>query len=239
MRKLLQNRHDGSIPLHETEESCRKKIEGFRKVMNNILDKLEGYMYLLGDIHNHEFQSDQTQLKTIDAIQKQDKTIVNGKIVSQRAVDVYVSFIIADNVSQSLTARVSSPNQIENLTKVDTKLTDDESTPRITGCVFMPSGELVVCDYNNKKVKILDQSWKITDSVRLPCAPRDLSVVDDETVIVTIPSIRRLQYVQVFPKLKAGCSIQVDKQCRGIEMFHKDPYVSCHSSLVIMVKSRS
>ena len=102
--------------------------------------------------------------------------------------------------------------KMEKLDIFQTKLTDEEHTPHITGCVLMPSTEIVVCDFYNRKVKLFDQSRKITDSIRLPWAPRDLSLVDDETVTVTIPSIRRIQYVKVFPKMKAFCVIQLD-QC--------------------------
>ena len=125
--------------------------------------------------------------------------------------------------------------KMEKLDIVQLKLADDEHTPHITGCVLMPSTDIVVCDFYNRKVKLFDQSRKITDSIRLPWAPRDLSLVDDETVTVTIPSIRRIQYVKVFPKMKAFCGIQLD-QCLERQKtiaFSNESNCTCHQTGIV------
>ena len=124
---------------------------------------------------------------------------------------------------------------MEKLDIVQLKLADDEHTPHITGCVLMPSTDIVVCDFYNRKVKLFDQSRKITDSIRLPWAPRDLSLVDDETVTVTIPSIRRIQYVKVFPKMKAFCGIQLDQCLERQETiaFSNESNCTCHQTGIV------
>ena len=88
------------------------------------------------------------------------------------------------------------------------KIQDDDHIPCITGYIQMPTSDVIICDFHNMKVKRFDQSGKAADNIRLPWAPRDISRVDDDTVTVTIPSIRRIQFVQVYPRLRTFCAIQ-------------------------------
>ena len=81
---------------------------------------------------------------------------------------------------------------------------DDDSSPWITGCCFIPSGDLVLCDYSNSKLKLLDQQFNEKDSLSLNANPWSLSVTDNSNVIVTLPNTKQLQYVQLVPHMKAG-----------------------------------
>ena len=115
--------------------------------------------------------------------------------------------------------------------KVNVSLDGDKKIPYITGCVFMPNGYFVACDWNNFHIKLFDSSLLLQDSLKLPSAPRDVSVIDDNTVIVAIPILKQIQLVQVFPKLKPDRLIQLDKRCLSVEVSRQQIYVSCHSVL--------
>ena len=119
--------------------------------------------------------------------------------------------------------------RIQSSRKVNVRLPDDKEDPKITGFVFMSSGYLLACDYTNDNIKLLDSSLLLQGSLQLPSYPWDISVIDDNTVIVTIPGQKVLQYVQVFPQLKLGHVIQLDKTCWGVEVSGQDIYVSFHS----------
>ena len=121
--------------------------------------------------------------------------------------------------------------QIQLRRKVNVRLADDENDPFITGCIFMSNGYLVACDYNNNNIKLLDSSLSLQDSLKLPTHPRDVSVIDDNTVIVTMPGRKQLQYVQVFPQLRTSHVIQLDKECWGVKVSGQNIYVSCYSFL--------
>ena len=109
------------------------------------------------------------------------------------------------------------------------KMSSDRMTPSITGCVFMPVDRLVLCDYQNSKLKLLDKSFKLQDSLDLPSCPFDISVVNDTTVIITLPDKKQLQYIEVAPRLKIGRVLQIDKKCYGVQVVDSDIYVTCHS----------
>ena len=115
--------------------------------------------------------------------------------------------------------------QVLSHRKVNVRLADDKCAPYITGCGFMPNRNLIMCDYDNKKIKLFDGSC-----LKLSYYPNDVSVIDAATVIVTLPYVRQLQFVQVFPQLKLNRLIQLYKKCWGVSVSGQEIYVSCHNS---------
>ena len=103
---------------------------------------------------------------------------------------------------------------------------DDKKAPLISGCTFMPSGYAVLCDANNEVVKLLDKNLILCEHLKLCSTPWDVSVVDDNNAIITRSATKQLQYIQVFPQLKTGRTIQLDKECRGIEVFGDEIYTT-------------
>ena len=112
--------------------------------------------------------------------------------------------------------------------QVSVKSSDDKQSPWITGSTFMSCGHAVLCDYENKNVKLLDKSLVLREHLKLSSRPWDVSVVDDNNVIITLPDTEQLQYIQVFPQLKAGRTIQLGKTCRGIEVSADEIYTTQH-----------
>ena len=124
---------------------------------------------------------------------------------------------------------ILSECQIRSCRKVNVRLKGDKYDPDITGCAFMPNGYLVACDRNGI-IKLFDCSWSVVDSLKLSAELWDISVIDDKTVIVTIPHEQQLRYVQVFPELKLGRALQLlEKWCWGIDVIGQEIYVSCDS----------
>ena len=119
---------------------------------------------------------------------------------------------------------------IQSSNLINTRLVNDHMSPNITGCVFMPNGELVICDRLNLKTKLLDSSWTVKSYVpHVGDGPWDVSIVDDYNIIVTLPSIRQLQCIQVYPEMKTGRIIQLQIKCWGINVLDKEIYVTCHN----------
>ena len=119
--------------------------------------------------------------------------------------------------------------KIKETTKVNVRCAADWRAAWITGCAFLPDGRVVLCDNNNRKVKIFDKSFTLEGSLDLPSGPWDVSVVSDTTVVVTLPEIQQLLYIEMVPSIKAGHVLQLDQWCYGIEAVCDDIYVTCHS----------
>ena len=119
--------------------------------------------------------------------------------------------------------------EIKSHSEVDVRTHEDKRDPWISGCTVMPNGHVVLCDYQNDQIKLLDDSWAITGRLELP-DPWDVSVIDSNNVIVTSPDTKQLQIVKVFPKLKTGRTIKLNKMCWGVAVSGEEIYTTCHDN---------
>ena len=156
----------------------------------------------------------------------------NSKLVElQQAIDSLGSIKEKDSVSYKGTCtKVVLGMNVQSSSQPNVRLDDDKTLPFMTGCCFMPSGDLVLCDFNNSKLKLLDRTFKVKDSLSLNDRPWSLYVNDNSNVIVTIPRSKQLQYVQLVPHMKAGRVIQLDKKCWNVAVAGNEIYVSCHNA---------
>lgn len=81
--------------------------------------------------------------------------------------------VMGMTVKSSLQVNVKQPNV-------------DSNTPIITACCFMPNKYTVFSDRANCSIKLMDESFKYQGRVKLRTGPGDVSVVDDNNVIVTL-----------------------------------------------------
>ena len=102
--------------------------------------------------------------------------------------------------------------------KVNVMLPDDEGTREIGGVAFMPNGKLILVDCFNKRVKLLDDSFAIEDSLFLSACKDtyDITALDNTTALVTSPFENKIMFVHTTPELKEGRTIKVDGQCYSV-----------------------
>lgn len=126
-------------------------------------------------------------------------------------------------------SRLFSTLKVESTNPVDVMLPADETNPEITGCVFIPDGQVILCDARNNRIKILDHFFTVQKSLHIGSRPWDVSVIDKCSVVVTLPDIQQMQYIQVTPKLEAGRVITFDKRCWGVDVVCQNIYITCHN----------
>ena len=165
-----------------------------------------------------------------DAVKTNVKFEKNAKLVKLQAdIDSLGSLIrnSARNIQSGrkmlLDIKIQSQKQ-ENI-----KISGDSNTPWITGTVVMATGDIVSCDYNNRKLKLLDSSNALKDSLKLNAQPWDVSVVDAKTIIVTLPGNQQLQYIDLFRRLTSGRVLQLDKKCWGVHVTADKIFTTCHN----------
>ena len=129
--------------------------------------------------------------------------------------------------NDAATKTVLLGRKVQSCSRVNVKADDDEVTPDITGCTVMTNGDAVLCDWGNNKIKLLNSSGVLTGNMELSAQPHDVSVLDPRSVIVTLPAKKQLQVIQVYPQLKPGRVIQLDKECHGVEVVKDELYVTC------------
>ena len=115
--------------------------------------------------------------------------------------------------------------------EVNVKTPEDSKASVITGCVFMPTGEVVLCDRLNETIKRLNKSFEMVDRLDVQAEPYGVSVVDSNNVLITLTSLKQLQFIQVIPRLWHGPVIELDKPCWGVEAKGEEIYVTCNDAL--------
>ena len=118
---------------------------------------------------------------------------------------------------------------VQSLRELNIMFDNDDCFSWITGCAVMTNGNIVICDNTNGRLKLFDNSGVRQKSLIIPdiwC----VSVVDPNTVIVTVLGQKKLQYVQVLPQLQLGRTMQLDSECYGVCVSGDDIYVTCKTS---------
>ena len=113
---------------------------------------------------------------------------------------------------------------------IDVRIPADEDRSDITGLVFLPDGRLVVCDNNNNRIKVLTNTFTVTDSLEVNFGPYDVAVVNSTSLVVTLPWKNQLQFVHMGTELRLGTTIAVGNRCWGVDVLGDTIYSSCHNS---------
>ena len=95
------------------------------------------------------------------------------------------------------------------------RLYDDDHTPMITGIEIMPNDHIVLCDHTNDRIKLFDRTGEFEGNLNMQSAPWDVAALHDNLVVITLPGIKQLQRIELFPKLKLLRSMQLDQGCYG------------------------
>ena len=177
------------------------------------------YDELVQDIKNgmqqpkFEFQKNK---KLTDMLESMD---VLGRIETPEA-----SSIQHDRTTVMLDMKVKSTK------KVNIKLSDDINNPIIAGCTFLPNGCVLLCDYVNKKVKMLDSDMSVNKSLKLSYNPYHVAALSENEAICTFQNseVKDLQYIYTFPDLKLGKRIVLPDKCLGLHVVNDEIYTACH-----------
>ena len=115
------------------------------------------------------------------------------------------------------------------------RIKNDDKVPLITGCCWIPGGYVILCDNNNRKLKVLDQNLHIKLNALCTNSPFDIALKDESTCIFTIPDAKSIQFVTVQPGLRFKHIKCLKLRCFGIEVHGKNIFV-CIDDLQQSVK---
>ena len=128
---------------------------------------------------------------------------------------------------------------IKTLTPVkeakDIRLRNDDKVPLITGCCWLPDEYAILCDNNNRKLKILDVDLNIKLSALCTNSPFDIALVDETTCVMTIPDAKSIQYVTVQPGFRFKHTKCLKLRCFGVDVHGENIFV-CIDDLQQSVK---
>ena len=186
---------------------------------HKVSHRIENYESLLNDFKQESASPDLT-FKRNDELQNLLKTVKElGQLTGQ----------ITHKSSQN-TNTLFTELAVDSSRKVNIQLSSDSNCPCISGCTFIPDGGVVLCDCINSNLILLSDIFTVKERLHLDSKPCDVSPVNSNNVMVTIPERKKLQLIQVMPSLKRGRSINVGRMCWGVQVVGDLIYVTCHNN---------
>ena len=88
-------------------------------------------------------------------------------------------------------------------------------------------GRTVVADWKNKRLKLLDKSYRVMAHCDLTGVPYGVCGIDSGQLIVSLRDDKVIQFVSVDHRLKPGRKFKIDEFCRGIAYHDEEIYVAC------------
>ncbi|XP_045188304.2 E3 ubiquitin-protein ligase TRIM71-like [Mercenaria mercenaria] len=123
--------------------------------------------------------------------------------------------------TQKFTARIKKSvvdMKTHYVKKLDVKTTDDKCTCWITGLAMLSPDELLLVDYNNSSLKILNvRDDTITTRYKTPGKPWDVTVINSEIVAITLRVKGKILFISTKNGLSDSHSLEVREGCAGID----------------------
>ncbi|KAH3792534.1 hypothetical protein DPMN_146031 [Dreissena polymorpha] len=126
------------------------------------------------------------------------------------------------------------PNEVIRIKKKSTfhvRSNTDKEICTITGICEMANGNLVISDFNNRCVKLLDQAYNVIGQEELPTYPRSICSISPDEIAVTMRD--EIHFLRVdTEKIITIKHIQLNHSCYGIATHKGDMFVTSGTALL-------
>ncbi|XP_052268724.1 uncharacterized protein LOC127870107 [Dreissena polymorpha] len=127
--------------------------------------------------------------------------------------------------------------KVQGKSEHNVRITSDSNTCWIQAICALPDGQVLVADYNNNKVKLLNQQYQVVSHLDVNAWPVDICLITPSEVAVAVTNekkinINEVQFITVNQgKLVPGRKFQLQHKCRGIAHLHGDLFVTSGTAL--------
>ena len=237
--------------LTELDKAAKQTLQAIEKQIAEITSSLHALNADL-DIMNNANKTNNDELmfsanaklsKNLSEYDSLIKEITNGmqspEMKFQKNTKLTDLFKIGEGLGRIALSDVSPPQQghvdisemkVKSKKDVDIELSDDEETPHITDCTFLANGNILLCDYWNKKMKLLDSDMVVKKSLKLSDWPWNVAAVSENEAIITFgdETNNDLQYINTHPDLKLGNKITLPDKCYALQVVNGEIYTCYH-----------
>ena len=129
------------------------------------------------------------------------------------------------------------PVILTRLGKTKVNISGDEGTSRIWGLDITADEDLILTDYNNKKVKLFSLDGELLSSLQLSGTPWDVAVVDRSTAAVCMWNNRQIVVLDLGRRsqLSERKTINIDQRVHGIAVYNnKNLILACKKSVIMI-----
>ncbi|XP_052236955.1 uncharacterized protein LOC127848500 isoform X2 [Dreissena polymorpha] len=223
-QEIREMRNKLNAALDELENTTLKELYEIKTTLQTSLKKgvdncsrLNDELQLLGDAVNGLGDESKKELefiagrKCLDKIQEAESYLKENPVTVQRSMVFQANTDIVQDLSKhsSLWRFVDSKQSPKKEMNPDQVLTvksksyfnvkiasDKKQTCYISGICILPSGETIVADYNNKRVKLLDKHYNIVSSdLEVDSNPQDICQISLSQVAIIF--VNSVQFINV------------------------------------------
>ncbi|XP_045181235.2 uncharacterized protein LOC123540347 [Mercenaria mercenaria] len=105
----------------------------------------------------------------------------------------------------------------------------------VEGCCLLPSGEILLADSGNDRLKKLDARYQVISVCDMPAYPNDVCYIGNNTAVVALTS-NKLQFVDIMGGITLTKFVNTDHSCMGLAYRNNQLYVVGDSSVYIYSK---
>ncbi|KAH3896615.1 hypothetical protein DPMN_020793 [Dreissena polymorpha] len=123
---------------------------------------------------------------------------------------------------------------VQSITKHNVSIPSDKDVCYINGICVLPDGQVLVVDWNNQNVKLLNQQYQVVSHWDVNARPLDICLITPSEVAVAVntSNIHEVQFITVNQgKLVSGRKFQLQHECRGIGHHQGDLFVTSGQEL--------
>lgn len=102
----------------------------------------------------------------------------------------------------------------------------DTDTPFVTGIAFMADDNFVAVDEANRNVKFFNPIFRPIAMAQLTSPPRDVAPIKLQQIVVTIPTDKTLQFIEVGKTLTLTKKVTIELECSGITCYNQELFVT-------------
>ncbi|XP_052247306.1 E3 ubiquitin-protein ligase TRIM56-like isoform X1 [Dreissena polymorpha] len=124
--------------------------------------------------------------------------------------------------------------KVKSSKKYSVKIQGDKSKCTIRGICETASGELLISDWNNRKVMLMDQTYKVVSHCDLPWVPCSMCSIDSSLVAVSNQYGKEVHFIRVInSQLIQDRILKFQHDCLGIAHQHGNLYITDGSALYL------
>ena len=103
----------------------------------------------------------------------------------------------------------------------------DKKSCDIYGSCLLDNGDILLTDWDNMKVKRLDEKFNITDTCEVPGNPMGICSINPHEAAVTLTLQQTLQFIKLDKTMTLSRKLVLGESCRGVTCHYGYIYVVC------------
>ncbi|KAH3749963.1 uncharacterized protein LOC127847747 isoform X4 [Dreissena polymorpha] len=210
-------------------DSIHESLQCLSKVANEVCNKSSKLLFIA-------LEKSQKQIKDSELFLKESKL----------THEYGMEFVPSNDIERYLfncagLGRVCQPNGVISLHKkseYSVKMSTDVSTCSTYAICELPTGETLVLDYTNNRVKLLDKKYQCLSNCEVLKFSYDMCLISAREVVVTtneasgIGGLHVLQVITVGnDRLEKGWKLKLPHRCVGVAHHEGDLYVTSGNAL--------